>query len=116
MSRDFTYITDVIDSIELLLSQSEIERDKSLSFSRPFSHQIYNVASGVPISLKDFLAEIERQLGRKAKVRYVDTYQGEMLSTFASTDKLHSITGYRRRTPLEQGVRDFLDWHKPYYK
>lgn len=70
---------------------------------------------GGPINLLDFIDVIERKLGKKAIRHYLDMQPGDVTQTFADSSLLESLTGYKPRTSLEQGVSEFVDWYRSYH-
>jgi UDP-glucuronate 4-epimerase len=77
---------------------------------------VVNVGPGSPVQLLDFIDVIERKLGRKAERNMMPMQRGDVQDTFASSDLLERLTGYRPATPLAEGVGAFVDWYREYYK
>jgi UDP-glucuronate 4-epimerase len=121
MSRDFTYIDDLVEAVVRLIPLAPA-RDRaesrealdSLSPVAPF--RIVNIGRGAPVDLLDFVAAIEKKLGRQAKRNMLPMQPGDVPATFASADLLQSLTGYRPATTVEAGVGAFVDWYKAYYR
>jgi UDP-glucuronate 4-epimerase len=116
MSRDFTYIDDLIEAIVRLsaISPSEdnrvdVEGVETLSHQAPF--RVINIGGGQPVSLMDFVATIESALGRPAKRQMLPMQKGDVPRTFASPDLLMALTGYKPDTPIDSGVRAFVEWY-----
>ena len=104
MSRDFTYIDDVVEAVIRLIDVP------------PAGHEIYNVGNSAPVVLSDFVAEIENAVGREAVCRYLPMQPGDVPATYASVDKLAKAVGFSPSTPLEDGIRRFVAWYKDYYR
>ena len=117
MERDFTYVGDLVEGVVRLIdcvppanSSSAATDDPSLSPVAPF--RVVNIGLGAPINLLEFIAEIERKLGKKAIRNYVDMQPGDVPSTFANADLLERLTGYRCTTTVREGVSAFVDWYR----
>lgn len=104
MSRDFTYVQDIVNGVQLLI-------DKVMHID---SHEIYNIGSGESIPLMSFVRLIEENLGRKAKINYVDMHPADIRHTLADIGEIRRL-GYRPMTTIETGIRDFIGWYKDYY-
>jgi UDP-glucuronate 4-epimerase len=117
MERDFTYVGDIVEAIVRLIGRvpaigapaGEPGLD-TLSPIAPF--RVVNIGSGRPVNLMDFIAVIERILGKPAERRMLPMQPGDVPRTFAQADLLEALTGYRPDTPLETGVTAFVDWYR----
>jgi len=118
MDRDFTYIDDLVEAL-VRLTAAVPERDRPVgpldSLSPVAPWRVVNIGRGQPVALMDFVAAIERSLGRTAKLNLLPMQAGDSPSTFASADLLHALTGYRPTTPVDVGVAAFCDWYESYY-
>ena len=120
MRRDFTYVDDLVEGIIRLVPIAPSESNRviaedvidTLSKQAPF--RIVNIGGGQPVGLLDFIAAIEQALGRPAVRNLLPMQKGDVPVTFANTDLLFELTGYRPATPLETGVGAFLDWYRAY--
>ena len=102
MKRDFTYIDDIVQGI-YLVSQNITERD------------IYNIGYGKQVNLMDFVHEIERNIGNgQADYDFQPAHPADAKETWSDTTKLQKL-GYNPTTPVEVGVKNFIDWYKGYY-
>ncbi|QQQ18216.1 NAD-dependent epimerase/dehydratase family protein [Brevundimonas vitis] len=116
MSRDFTYVDDLIEGIVRLaeaVPQSAAAEGDTLSPVAPF--RVVNIGGGTPSGLMDYIAELERALGREAIKTFLPMQDGDVTATFASADLLENITGYRPMTPISVGVPAFVDWYRDHY-
>jgi UDP-glucuronate 4-epimerase len=114
MSRDFTYIDDLVDSIADLAKVSPAEGNRvanidTLSAQGPF--RTVNLGGGQPVGLLDFVDVIERVMGKPARRRMLPMQQGDVPRTFASPDLLLALTGRKPETDLEVGVEAFVRWY-----
>lgn len=113
MSRDFTFIDDLIEAIVRLIEvvpgkASAVECD-TLSPAAPF--RLVNIGGGKPAALMDYIGELERALGFEAQKAYLPMQDGDVTDTFASADLLENLTGYRPATPISVGVPAFAAWY-----
>ena len=119
MERDFTYVDDLVEALVRLLAVPP-QRGRPLaggldSLSAVAPWRVVNIGRGQPVLLTDFVAAIEKALGRTA-VRDLQPIQpGESRVTFANADLLEALTGFRPGTPLEAGVAAFCEWYQQFY-
>lgn len=116
MSRDFTYIDDLVEAVVRLsgVVPSETSRladanVETLSHQAPY--RIVNIGGGQPVSLMDFVEKVETAMGHKAKHVMLPMQKGDVPRTFASPDLLQALIGYRPNTPLETGTKAFVEWY-----
>lgn len=113
--RDFTFIEDIIEGIIRLMDKAPTN-----SQGKP-EHQIYNIGNSKPVNLMDFINRLEEalsnSLGRKIsfKKEFEPMKPGDVTATYASTEKLEAMTGYRPETPISDGLRKFTDWYVDFY-
>jgi UDP-glucuronate 4-epimerase len=116
MKRDFTYISDLVAAIVRLIecipqpAQEDATDEPALSPVAPF--RIVNIGRGEPVNLLDFIAEIERKLGKRAIRNYLPMQQGDVPVTFADCHLLERLTGYRPQTGIREGVGALVDWYR----
>jgi len=121
MSRDFTYIDDIIDGIIKVIDNPARANehfdtnnpDPSIS-SAPY--KIYNMGNSAPVNLMNFIEILEKTLGKKAKKKLVDMQPGDIESTYADTNDFASDFGYKPHTELLKGISEFVKWYKEFYK
>jgi len=114
MSRDFTYIDDLVDSIVDLSAIFPGEANRvpaidTLSAQGPF--RVVNIGGGQPAGLLDFVETIERIMGKPAKRKMLPMQKGDVPRTFASPDLLVALTGRKPETGLDEGVKAFVQWY-----
>jgi len=120
MTRDFTYIDDIVESIMRLLKKPPTQ-DKSFDTSNPnpatswAPHRIFNIGNSNPESLKDYIKEIENNLGIKAKKELLPIQPGDVPATFSDCTSLESFINYKPNTSIEEGIRKFITWYKEFY-
>lgn len=103
MLRDFTYVGDVVNSISLLLNK------KPNTHSNTF-YQILNVGNSAPINLLLFIKIMESKMKQKASLKMFPFQPGDIKETYADTNKLIRIIGYKPGTDLDDGIKSFIDW------
>jgi UDP-glucuronate 4-epimerase len=99
MSRDYTYVTDVVSAI-----------DRALACSYPF--EIFNVGNSRPVRLDYMIDSLESALGKTAVRTYLPSMPADMPVTFASLDKSRKLLGYSPKVSFEEGIRLFVDWFR----
>ena len=102
MYRDFTCIDDIVDGVEQVMHKAP---------SGDHFHRVLNIGRGNPVSLMDFIAAIESALGKNATKQFSAIQPGDVPRTFASTGKLQSLTGYKPRVGVNEGVKKFVNWY-----
>ena len=118
--RDFTYVDDVVEGIVRVLdrpaSANEDWRAESPDpASSPAPHRIYNIGNSRWVRIERYIEVLEACLGQKAEKRYLSLQPGDVPDTFADIDDLAAEFGYRPDTPIEVGIRRFVDWYKAFY-
>ena len=88
-------------------------KDDSLSPIAPF--RILNIGNTKKVFLLDFIKEIEKVLGKKAKRNYIPLQKGDVKQTLSNTNLLKRITNYNQKINFKTGIRNFLDWYLKYY-
>ena len=102
MKRDFTYVDDILDGIEIVLDNNEIE-----------SGEIFNIGRGEQVALMDFINEIEKNTGKEAIKNLAPKHPADTLETWSDTSKLGAL-GYQPKVSIAEGVERFYDWYKTY--
>ncbi len=121
MSRDFTYIDDLIESIVRLIGVIPSEENRitsdtisdTLSKNAPF--RIVNIGGGQPVGLMTFVETIEAMLGKQAIRHMLPMQPGDVHNTYAVPDLLVALTDFKPQTEVEEGVRRFVDWYQENY-
>ena len=109
MSRDFTYVADIVEGVRRVLTQERPEQ-------RGTPNRVYNIGNGRPVSLLGFIQTVERHLGVTAEKEYLGMQPGDVEKTFADTTALARDYGYRATTDLDTGVAAFASWYRDYYE
>ena len=79
-------------------------------------YRLYNIGNHSPVALFEYIAAIEKALGRKAKIELVPQQPGDVEATYADVETLKEATGFQPRTPLEEGIERFVAWYRDYYR
>jgi UDP-glucuronate 4-epimerase len=121
MKRDFTYIDDIINGLLSLLDSPPQSINHWLrqvidpsSSKAPF--RLYNIGNNCPVNLMDFINEIEKQLGKKAKINYKPLQPGDVVASHADVQDLAEDFGYRPTTTVSEGITKFIEWYKMFYQ
>ncbi|MGM0417927.1 MAG: NAD-dependent epimerase [Thermodesulfobacteriota bacterium] len=121
MKRDFTYIDDIVEGVKRVMEKtpkpnpdwSGMDPDPS-SGKVPF--KIYNIGNNNTVGLMEFIEAIEDELGMKAKKDFLPLQPGDVPATWADVDDLINDTGFKPQTDVKDGVKNFIQWYKNYYK
>lgn len=107
MKRDFTYIDDIINGIERIIKGFENNPNKK-------QFEIYNIGNNRPVNLLYFIKLIEKELGIEANKKLLPMQPGDVYETYADISKISKDYGYKPSTPVEIGIKKFIDWFKKY--
>ena len=118
--RDFTYVDDIAEGVvraTARIAQPDPNWNSKApdpaSSSAPF--RLYNIGNSKPVELMRYIEVIEECLGRKAVKNFLPLQLGDVPETYANVDDLVRDVGYRPATPIEVGVRKFVEWFCEYY-
>ncbi|MGR3304378.1 MAG: NAD-dependent epimerase [Candidatus Scalindua sp.] len=120
MKRDFTYIDDIVEGVVRLIDKVP-EPDPGWSGDYPDSatsyapYRIYNIGNNNPIELMKFIGVLEDCLGKKAKKNLLPIQPGDVPETYADVDDLAKDVGFKPATPIEEGIKKFVEWYREYY-
>jgi UDP-glucuronate 4-epimerase len=109
MSRDFTYIDDIVESIARLIPLPPDAQTGA-------RNKVYNIGFGSPVKLLDFVECIEDTLNIRAIKNFMPLQPGDVLNTWADTRELEQRIGFRPQITLATGVPSFIDWYCSYYR
>lgn len=121
MQRDFTYIDDIVEGVVRALDHVPA-RDPEWDAMAPrpdtsgvAPYRLFNIGNGRPEKLTRYIEVLEEALGQTARKRMLPMQPGDVPATWASTEALEAAVGYCPSTPIEEGVRRFVDWYRDYY-
>jgi UDP-glucuronate 4-epimerase len=120
MRRDFTYIDDVVEGVARVLFRPAERNpgwrgDTPDSATSPAPYRLYNIGNHSPIELGRFIDLVEECLGKKAVRRLLPAQPGDVLATCADVADFSRDVGFEPKTPVEVGIRHFVDWYRAYY-
>jgi len=120
-SRDFTFISDIVEGV--IRSSDQIAQpnpnwdsnnpDPSTSYA-PF--RIFNIGNNSPVKLIDFIEAIEQSTAKKAIKELLPLQPGDVQDTLADSTALENAVGYKPSVSIENGVKQFVDWYRDFYK
>lgn len=121
MKRDFTYIDDIVEAIIRLQdvipepnSEWTVETGSPATSSAPY--RVYNIGNSSPVELMDYITALEEAIGVKAEKNMMPMQPGDVLETSAETQPLYDLVGFRPQTSVKDGVKNFVDWYRAFYK
>ncbi len=109
MQRDFTYVDDLTDVLERLISLAPEDQGRAPA-------RIYNVGNSKPEELLHVVKLLERELRREASRRMLPMQSGDVHATYADVASLTRDVGFRPDTPIEVGIRNFVAWYREYHR
>jgi UDP-glucuronate 4-epimerase len=121
MTRDFTYIEDIVEGVCRIIKKiPEPNPNWSGSDLDPASstapYRLYNIGSNRPIQLMDYVQEIEKNLGVKAKLNLMPMQGGDVIKSHADVDDLVKDFEYLPKWNIQNGIKSFIQWYIDYYK
>ena len=121
MQRDFTYVADIVEGVIRVTDRIATpgERydphnpDPATSLA---PYRVFNIGNHNPVPLMDFIACIERSLGREAKKNFLPLQDGDVPATYADVRALQDWVDFKPATPIQDGIQSFVDWYRAYYR
>jgi UDP-glucuronate 4-epimerase len=119
--RDFTYVDDIVEGVIRTMDNTATAND-TWDSNEPdpgtskAPYRIYNIGNQEPIELMRYIEVIEDCLGKKAEKNLLPLQAGDVPDTYADASDLMNDVGYKPSTPIETGVKNFVDWYLEYYK
>ena len=107
LSRDFTYIDDIIDGLSVIIDRAP---------AGEIPNKIYNIGAGRPVQLLDFITAIENVTGKTAIKRMVEMQPGDVYQTYADTTALEHDFNYKPKTSMFEGISMLYQWYISYSK
>ncbi len=121
MRRDFTYIDDIVegilriqDVIPVVKPDWQVESGNAAQSSAPY--RVFNIGNGNPVKLMAFIESLESSLGLTANKNMMPMQAGDVYQTYAEVEDLFAATSYRPNMTVEQGVDNFVQWYREFYK
>ena len=121
MKRDFTFVADIVEAIaRLIFIPAAPDPDWSPRAPRASTsfapHRVFNIGNHTPVEVDRLVGLIEAATGKKAIIENAPMQPGDVYETYADVSALAEATGFRPDTPIETGVRAFVDWYRSYTK
>lgn len=121
MSRDFTYIEDIVEGVVRVLDQpaqpNAAWRGNSPDpGTSPAPYRIFNIGNDKPVELLRFIEVLERFLGKTAEKKLLPLQPGDVPETWADVSDLWECFAWRPSTPIETGIGRFVEWYRSYYQ
>ena len=120
MRRDFTYIDDIVEGV-VRVTDRPAQSNPDWSGDQPdpgtsaAPYRVYNIGNNNPVELMHLIETLEQSLGRMAEKNFMPIQPGDVPATWANVDDLSHDVGFRPDTPIEDGVKKFVDWYLEYY-
>ena len=119
--RDFTYIDDVVEAtlrITDRIPTGGVNRDATQPDPARYTarSRVYNIGNQNAVNLMDYIKMLEEEIGRKAVIQFADAQPGDVLDTLSDSSRLAEDFEFTARVPLEQGIKQFIDWYRSYHK
>lgn len=118
MQRDFTYIDDIVEGIVRVQDKPPVANknwDGADASESNAPYKIFNIGNNQPVKLMTFIEAIEKATGKIAVKEFLPMQDGDVPATFADIDDLQAAVGFKPATPIEEGVKRFVDWYQQYY-
>jgi len=108
MSRDFTYIDDIVRGVVEVLNKPPSKGDGTAP------HRVFNIGNHQPVQLTEYVKTMEAVAGVPAIINLAPMQAGDVLSTYADTELIEAVTDFKPSTPLNIGLAKFVEWYKKY--
>lgn len=119
--RDFTYVGDIANGVvraadRIATGNADWDSDAPDPGTSKGPYRLYNIGNNQPVELMRYIELIEQYLGKKAQKNLLPLQAGDVPDTSADVEDLVRDVGYRPATPVEEGIRKFVEWYREYYK
>lgn len=119
--RDFTYIDDIVEGVIRVLdraapSNTQWDSDQPDPATSKAPWRVYNIGNNSPVELLDYIAAIEKAIGKKAQMELLPLQAGDVPDTYADVQALQDQFDFKPSTPVEQGIDNFVAWYRDYFK
>jgi UDP-glucuronate 4-epimerase len=121
MQRDFTYIDDIVEGVYRVMQKAP-QPDPHWSGDAPdpgtstAPYRVYNIGNNQPVELMEFIRTLEECLGKEAKKELLPIQPGDVPATYADVDDLTRDFGFKPVTSIRDGIRNFVDWYRDYFR
>jgi UDP-glucuronate 4-epimerase len=119
-ARDFTYIDDIVQGVvratdRVAAPNPDWSGDAPDPATSLVPYRLYNIGNHAPVQLMDYIACIEKAVGKTAKKNFLPLQPGDVLATYADVSDLKADIGFEPKTPIEEGVKRFVAWYREFY-
>jgi len=120
MQRDFTYIDDIVDGVVRVLDRPPVANanweGEAVDPSGGFApYKVYNIGNNQPVELLHLIDVLQKEIGIDAVMDLQPMQPGDVLATYADVSDLTREVGFQPSTPIEVGVKRFVEWYRGYY-
>lgn len=115
MRRDFTYIDDIIEGLIKVVDSPPISHSSPISSAKA-PYKLFNIGNNKPETLIDFIASIEKECDKKAKMNFMPMQAGDVAATYADINNLNEEFGFQPSTSIDEGIKKFVNWYRSYYE
>lgn len=124
MSRDFTYIDDIVDGIVKVIDNPaqplnpnnyNLTTENLPPQASTAPYRVYNIGNNAPVDLMAFIQTLEEKIGKTAEKNFMEMQPGDVESTYADTSGLINDFGYKPDTDLADGIEAFVQWYRGFY-
>ncbi|MEX0721755.1 MAG: NAD-dependent epimerase [Balneolaceae bacterium] len=121
MSRDFTYISDIVESLFRLMDHipkpnPDWNPDAPDPGSSSAPYRVFNIGNNSPVHLMEFVKIIQEEVGKKAKMNFLPMQPGDVHKTWADSSDLYKTINYTPSTTIREGIKNFVGWYKEYHQ
>ena len=121
MVRDFTYIDDIVEGVYRVIHHKpepnpDWDSDDPDPATGKCPYRIYNIGNNQKVDLLRYIEVLEECLGKKAAKNFLPMQLGDVPATYANVDDLVLDVGFKPDTPIEEGIKRFVEWYKEYYR
>lgn len=114
MSRDFTYIDDIVQGIIKVIDKTPQNKKEDSKTNAPYA--VYNIGCNSPVNLLEFIKTIEKHIGQEAEKIFLPMQPGDVYTTYADVTDLIQNFNYQPNIKIDTGIKAFVDWYKEYYE
>lgn len=110
MYRDFTYVLDVVEAVYRLLDKIPLKDELGVYY------KVYNIGNNKPVKISYLVEILEKELGKKANIKYLPMQPGEVYQTYADISEIKKDISFVPNTSIEDGLHQFVKWYEEFYK
>jgi UDP-glucuronate 4-epimerase len=118
--RDFTYVSDIANGVvrsmdRIAQPNAQWNSDMPDPSSSNAPYRLYNIGNSAPVELMRYIEVLEQYLGKKAEKNMLPLQVGDVPDTYADVQALIDDVGFKPATPVEVGIKNFVEWYLEYY-